>query len=76
MTMAELESRLAALEQRVEVLSSVLPPHLVPATNKRWIDAIWGSFANDPAFDEAMKLGRKWRESEDAPQRRPKKTRK
>ena len=28
-----------------------------------WWEEISGSFANDPAFDEAMRLGREWRES-------------
>lgn len=28
-----------------------------------WVDKIWGTFANDPGFDEVIELGRKYRES-------------
>ena len=48
---AELESELASLKQR-------LSPE--PA---EWRSLI-GAFANDPAFDEAMRLGREYRESQ------------
>ena len=60
MTTAELESRVAALEKKIE--------HLVaqnqPATNKDWLLQIWGSFAGDPDFEKAMRYGREWREAE------------
>ena len=47
---AELESELATLKQRL------------PAEPAGW-RSIVGAFANDPAFDEAMRLGREYRES-------------
>jgi hypothetical protein len=28
-----------------------------------WLDDIYGAFANDPDFEEAMRLGREYRES-------------
>jgi hypothetical protein len=60
MTSAEIEKRLMALEQKVANLAA---DH-APATNKDWVLNMWGSFSNDPDFEEAMRLGRKWRESE------------
>jgi hypothetical protein len=32
-------------------------------TKKDWLDEVYGSFANDPDYDRAMELGRKYRES-------------
>src|SRR5439155_24994507 len=32
-------------------------------TSKHWVDTVYGAFANDPDFLEAMRLGRKYRES-------------
>ena len=58
MTTAQIKKRLTALEAEVASLKSSSPP------NKPWWDKIAGVFADDPAFDEAMLLGRKWRESE------------
>jgi hypothetical protein len=59
MTVAELEKRLAALEAkvrklRVQIDSSELKP-------RSWTD-LFGKYANDPAFDEATRLGREERE--------------
>jgi hypothetical protein len=73
MTLAEIESRLKALEQRMDQCTGVLPPRGAPATNKRWVEEVWGAFANDPLFDEAMRLGRKWREA-DRPKAKAKKS--
>jgi hypothetical protein len=67
MTTAEIEKRLAALEAEMASLKSS------PKSKNRWWDKIAGSFAKDPAFDEAMRLGRKWRESENRKSLRRKK---
>ena len=48
---AELESELAAVKLRL------------PAEPVGWRSII-GVFANDPAFDEAMRLGREYREGQ------------
>lgn len=32
-------------------------------TQEDWVDKVWGTFANDPGFDEVIELGRKYRES-------------
>lgn len=46
-----LEEKFSAFEQSVEKDKS------------NWTDKIFGSFENDPDFDAAMELGRKYRES-------------
>lgn len=70
MAKIKLEERVAALEAEVARLKEKLDA----ATNssKPWTEQIWGSFANDPIFEEAMRLGREYRESQRprAPQRR------
>jgi hypothetical protein len=54
-----LEERIAALEAEVAALKAQLESK--PKVD--WTHAISGTFANDPLYDEAMRLGRKWRES-------------
>jgi hypothetical protein len=53
-----LEERLAALEAEVDKLKAKLKEDQTP-----WTAKIWGAFRNDPMYEEAMALGRKWRES-------------
>ena len=53
-----LAERVATLE--AEVLR--LREQLERSTRKDW-HRIVGTFANDPAYEEAMRLGRQWRES-------------
>jgi hypothetical protein len=52
--MAILEAEVARLRQQVELKTINTPP---------WWEKIAGSFANDPVYDEAMKLGQEYRES-------------
>jgi hypothetical protein len=55
-----LEARVATLETEVARLKKRFN---TPTTTKAsWLDSIWGSFANDPIYDEAMRLGRQYRE--------------
>jgi hypothetical protein len=51
---ANLESEVARLKQRLEESAE---------SKRHWVDDIYGAFANDPDFLEAMRLGRKYRES-------------
>lgn len=57
---AALEAEMAALRAKVDGTNGVKP----------WWEQIWGAFADDPAFEQAMRLGRQYRESQ-----RPKLTR-
>lgn len=61
MAAARIESRVAALEEEVASLKRRLSK---PAKAKaHWVEGVYGAFANDPDFLEAMRLGRKHRES-------------
>ncbi|MFN4259178.1 MAG: hypothetical protein ACK4RK_07755 [Gemmataceae bacterium] len=61
MTKKSLEARVAALEAEMEQLKKNQPP--APSVSDPWLETVWGAFANDPDFEEAMRLGREWRES-------------
>lgn len=50
---ANLEAELALLKQRQTTSVSPLP----------WWEERWGVFDNDPDYEKAMELGRKYRES-------------
>jgi hypothetical protein len=55
------EERLAAVELELAELKRRLPP---APDKKNWIDAICGSFKDDPEFDEILRLGREIRQSD------------
>jgi hypothetical protein len=59
MSNIELEARLIALETEVAQLKA----QQQTSAETPWWEEILGSFANDPAYDEAMQLGRQYRES-------------
>jgi hypothetical protein len=54
-----MESRIAALEAEVARLKQKMEKD----SAKPWWQQIVGSFANDPHYEEAMRLGRDYRES-------------
>lgn len=58
MSSKDLEKRLTALEKEVADLKEKLGEKKTP-----WWKAIVGQFENDPYYEEAMKLGRQYRES-------------
>ncbi len=60
MTITELEERLVSLEQTVQRLQA--QQRAAPATRRWWVEAA-GRFADDPVFDEIVRLGREYRES-------------
>ena len=62
MSTAKLADRVAAPEAEVARLKVRLEAQQDKPGD--WIDKISGSFANDPIYDEAMRLGREWRESQ------------
>ncbi len=59
--MAPLEQRVKALEEEVARLREVLDQRTTSPIP--WTKQIAGTFADDPLYDEAMRLGRKYRES-------------
>lgn len=61
MSVLTLEERLAILETEVAQLKHQLQANSDATTP--WWEKISGTFANNLAFDEAMELGHKYRES-------------
>lgn len=61
MAVMELEARIAALETEMARLKRRLER---PArSTKHWVNEVYGAFATDPDFLEAMRLGRQYRDS-------------
>lgn len=56
----QLEERVAHLEAEVAWLKSKVAPTAAPTP---WWEKITGTFADDPAYEEAMRLGRDYRSS-------------
>ena len=52
---------MTSLEQEIAELKALLG--LAKPAKKDWESTV-GMFANDPTFDEAMELGRQWREAQ------------
>jgi hypothetical protein len=61
MTKAKLADRVAALEREVARLAMKLEH--ADKKDDPWKTDVFGAFAGDPDFLEAMRLGREWRES-------------
>lgn len=61
MAVPGIEHRVAALESEVARLKRQLEK-VVPS-QEDWLDAFSGVFDNDAVYEEAMKLGREYRES-------------
>jgi hypothetical protein len=57
----QLEERLTLLEAEVDRLKRKIEPN---SADLSWWEKIAGTFAENSAYDEAMKLGREYRESD------------
>lgn len=62
MTATSIQQRLAALEADMAELKALVAKSQ-PKKELPWWEAIYGTFANDPYYAEAMRLGREYRES-------------
>jgi hypothetical protein len=62
----QLEERLTLLEAEVDRLKRKIEPN---PTALPWWEKIAGTFAENSAYDEAMKLGREYRELDSAKRR-------
>ena len=61
MAVPQIEQRVAVLEAEVAQLKEQLKK-TIPSRGD-WLNDIYGAFENDPHFEEAMRLGREYRES-------------
>jgi hypothetical protein len=61
MAKADLEQRVAALEVEIVRLREIVAEQA--RTNRHGWKKVVGSFEDDPMFEEAMRLGREYRES-------------
>ncbi len=60
MASSSLEKRVAALEEEMAVLRRRIE---AVAPTEPWWERVAGTFEHDPVYEQAMKLGRKYRES-------------
>ncbi len=63
MTTGALEERLMAMEREIAELRTRLEQPAAPKGNP-WLDQIFGSFAGSEGHEEAVRLGREYRESQ------------
>ena len=61
-----LEERVANLEAEVARLSQERQTSV--QTSAAWLDKYFGIFKDNPEFEEAVKAGREWRESQGFPE--------
>ncbi len=62
MSNVEIEVRVKALENEIALLKQKF--NKIEKEKKPWWEQIAGTFANDPIYDEAMRLGREYRLSQ------------
>lgn len=62
MSQNEMETRITLLERELEALKSKFEK--IEKEKKPWWEQRIGTFADDPAHEEAMRLGREWRQSQ------------
>lgn len=66
MSTQTIEERLAAVETELQQLKQEKEQNKQQDKAIPWWAQIRGQFKDDPMYDEAMRLGREWRESKDA----------
>jgi hypothetical protein len=60
-----IEERLAAVERELADLKTRLPPEPVPMPkSENWVEKISGSMKDYPEFDEVLRLGKEFRDSD------------
>jgi hypothetical protein len=65
MTQMEMETRIARLEQELNtVKAKIADIEKKEKPNRAWWKDHVGIFADDPAHEEAMRLGREWRKAQ------------
>lgn len=64
MSTSTIEERMAALEAKVEKIQQRAE---TKGEEPRGWQRVFGRFADMPGFDEAVRLGREWRESQGPP---------
>jgi hypothetical protein len=57
-----LEERVTVLEREIQEMKLQKTPQKPNTVS--WLDTIFGSFADNPAYEEAMRLGKEYRESQ------------
>ena len=62
MSQTEMETRIEVIERQLKTLQSKFEK--IEKEKEPWWKQRMGSFADDPIYDEAMRLGREWRESQ------------
>lgn len=64
MSSESIETRLAALEREVAILKRQIErPEPSPASTN-WVDEVSGSMEKFPEFEEVVRLGQEWRQSQ------------
>ena len=64
-TLKTLEERMTTLERDMTEVKESIETQNSRQLNP-WLDQVYGAFKDDPLFDEAVKYGRMWRESQNA----------
>jgi hypothetical protein len=67
----DLEARVALLEEEVRRLQARVARGAEAVSGRTasdFLEQFAGVFSNDPTFDEAVRLGREWREQDKPPQ--------
>jgi hypothetical protein len=60
---AQIELRIAALEQELAQMKAVIIPSPRSAQKHPWWVEMSGSGANNPLFEDAVRYGQEWRDS-------------